>query len=97
MLFISSNYNWEEGPFQLFLGLFRGPPTPTNRTTKVSSSARAVALWKIKGRLLIVAIAAFRAVTAVDVAALVSNMALAEKEILLSGIGRGPAGDYDLL
>ena len=56
-----------------------------------------MALWKMKGRLLIVSIAAFRAVTAVDVAALVSNMALAEKEILLSGIGRGPAGDYDLL
>ena len=36
------------------------------------------------GRLLIVAIAAFRVVTAVDVAALVSNMALAEKESLLS-------------
>ena len=48
----------------------------------------------MKGRLLIVSIAAFRAVTAVDVAALVSNMTLAEKESLLSGIGCG-AGDYD--
>ena len=38
----------------------------------------------MKGRLLIVAIAAFRVVTALDVAALVSNMALAEKESLLS-------------
>ena len=46
------------------------------------------------GRLLIVAIAAFRVVTAVDVAALVANMTLAEKESLLSGIGWGP-DDYD--
>ena len=52
-----------------------------------------MALWKIKGRLLIVAIAAFRVVTAVDVAALVSDMALTEKESLLSGIGRGPGPD----
>ena len=49
----------------------------------------------MKGRLLIFAIAAFRVVAAVDVAAaLVSNMTLAEKESLLSGIGCG-AGDYD--
>ena len=47
----------------------------------------------MKGRLLIVAIAAFRVVKALDVAALVSNMALAEKESLLSGIGRGPGPD----
>ena len=48
----------------------------------------------MKGRLLIVAIAAFRVVEALDVAALVSNMTLAEKESLLSGIGWGP-DDYD--
>ena len=48
----------------------------------------------MKGRLLIVAIAAFRVVTAVDVAAPVSNKTLAEKESLLSGIGWGP-DDYD--
>ena len=48
----------------------------------------------MKGRLLIVAIAAFRVVEALDVAALVSNMALAEKESLLSGVGWG-TGDYD--
>ena len=47
----------------------------------------------MKGRLLIVAIAAFRVVEALDVAALVSNMTLAEKESLLSGIGRGPGPD----
>ena len=48
----------------------------------------------MKGRLLIVAIAAFRVVEALGVATLVSNMALAEKESLLSGIGWG-TGDYD--
>ena len=48
----------------------------------------------MKGRLLIAAIAAFRVVEALDVVALVSNMTLAEKESLLSGIGWGP-DDYD--
>ena len=48
----------------------------------------------MKGRLLIAAIAAFRVVEALDVVALVSNMTLAEKESLLSGIGWGP-GDYN--
>ena len=38
----------------------------------------------MKGRLLIVAIAAFRVVKASDVAALISNMVLTEKESLLS-------------
>ena len=90
---LSLKFDLGGGPFQLFWGLFR-PPIP-HQSDKASSSARAAALWKMKGRLLIVAIAAFRVVEALDVAALVSNMALAEKESLLSRIGWGTGG-YDL-
>ena len=67
----SSIYNWEEA-FSNFFWPFQEASQP-HQSDKVSSSARAVALWKMKGRLLIVAIAAFRVVAAVDVAALVSN------------------------